>query len=65
MTLSLGRLTQLMLALLGDRGPKTRTFTKLNLNALSERDLADLNLPFEVEGRLRGRREAQKIRRGY
>ena len=65
MTLSLDRLTQMLLAHLGSRGTGRKNHSKLNLSALSERDLADLNLPYEVKGRVLGQRDAQWIRRGY
>ena len=64
MTLSLDRLTQMLLARLGYCGTGRKNYSKLNLSALSERDLADLNLPYEVKGRFLGQREAQWIRWG-
>ena len=63
MTLSLDRLTQTLLALMG-HGAGRKNYSKLNLSALSERDLADLNLPPEMKGRLLGVRDVQRIRRG-
>ena len=65
MTLSLNRLTQMLLARLDYRGTGRKNYPKLNLNALSERDLTDLNLPHEVKSRFLGQREAQWIRWGY
>ena len=64
MTLSLDRLTQMLLARLGYCGIGRKNYPKLDLSALSERDLADLNLPHEVKGRFLGQREVQWIRRG-
>jgi hypothetical protein len=62
MTFSLDRLTQMLLIRLGYRGTGRKNHPKLNLSALSERDLADLNLSHEVKSRFLGRREAQWIR---
>jgi hypothetical protein len=64
MTFSLDRLTTMFVALLGHRRPERKTISRLNLAALSERELADLNLPPEVRGRLLGSRETLRIRRG-
>lgn len=62
MTLSLDRLALMLLGLFGHRGTKRNTAAKLNLAALSERELADLNLPLEMRSRFLGTREAQRIR---
>jgi hypothetical protein len=64
MVLSLDRLPQMLFALLGQQRTGRKNIPKLNLSFLSERDIADLNLPSEVRGRLLGQREAQRIRRG-
>lgn len=64
MVLSLDRLPQMLFALLGQRRNGSKTIPRLNLSAMSERDIADLNLPSGVRGRLLGQREAQRIRRG-
>ena len=65
MVLSLDQLPRMLLAFLGQQRTRRKTVSRLNLSTLSERDIADLNLPHEVKGRLLGMREAQRIRRGF
>jgi hypothetical protein len=59
MTFSRDRLTLMFLGFFGQRRIKRNIAAKLNLATLSERELADLNLPPEVRGRLLGVRHSQ------
>jgi hypothetical protein len=64
MTLSFDRLTGGFWSLLGlFKGGKKPS--RLDLTAMSERDIADLNLPPEMQGRLLARRDVDRIRRGF
>lgn len=51
MTFSLDRLAHYLLGLVANRAHQ-KTFPRLDLKTLSERDLADLNLPLDVKNRL-------------
>jgi hypothetical protein len=63
MTLSLERMARLLLGILTARGADRQRMPRLDLMALSDRDLADLNLPANVRGRFIGQREALELRR--
>ena len=64
MTLSFDRLASGLWSLLGlFKGGKEHS--RLDFMAMSERDIADLNLPPEMKGRLLARRDVDKIRRGF
>jgi hypothetical protein len=63
MTLSLERMTRLLLGILAAGGGNRRRVPRLDLMALSDRDLADLNLPAEVTSRLLGQRDSRASRR--
>jgi hypothetical protein len=52
MTLSLERMARLFLGVLTGYGAGRTRIPRLDLMALSERDLADLNLPPEVRSRV-------------
>ncbi len=52
MTLSLERMARLLLGVLTGNGAGRTRIPRLDLMALSERDLADLNLPAEVRSRV-------------
>ena len=64
MTLSFGRLTPVLLQLLSYLKDRQR-FSRLDLNALSDRDIADLNLTPEMKGQFMAKRYTEKIRRGF
>ena len=63
MTLSLERMTRLLLGVLRARGADCKRIPRLDLMTLNDRDLADLNLPADVRGRFMGQREALELRR--
>lgn len=63
MTLSLERMARPLLGILMARGAHRQRMPSLDLMALNDRDLADLNLPADVRGRFIGRREALELRR--
>ena len=52
MTLSLERMARLLLGVLTGNGAGRNRIPRLDLMALSERDLADLNLPADVRSRV-------------
>jgi hypothetical protein len=52
MTLSLERMARLLLGILTVNGGGRTRIPRLDLMALSERDLADLNLPADVRNRV-------------
>jgi hypothetical protein len=52
MTLSLERMARLLLGILTVNGVGRARIPRLDLMALSERDLADLNLPADVRNRV-------------
>lgn len=52
MTLSLERMARLLLGVLTGNGAGRTRIPRLDLMALSERDLADLNLPADVRSRV-------------
>jgi hypothetical protein len=56
MTFSLERLTRFLLGILTVNGAAHRRIPRLDLMALSDRDLADLNLPVDVRNRFMDRR---------
>ena len=60
MTLSFDRLTPVLLHFLGQFAVGRR-HARLDLKALSARDIADLNLPPELKGRLLARRDAGRV----
>ena len=63
MTLSLDRIVRLLVGILTARGVDHQCIPRLDLMALNDRDLADLNLPADVRGRIMGQREALELRR--
>ena len=63
MTLSLERMVRLLLGILTTRGADRKRIPRLDLMALNDRDLADLNLPSDVRGRFLGQRDALELRR--
>lgn len=63
MTFSLDRMARILLGILTPRGGDRNRIPWLDLMALNDRDLADLNLPADVKGRFRGKREALEFRR--
>jgi hypothetical protein len=56
MTLSLERFARFLLGILTVNGAARRRIPRLDLMALSDRDLADLNLPADVRNRFMDRR---------
>ena len=56
MTLSLERMARLLLGILTVNGAGRACIPRLDLMALNDRDLTDLNLPAEVRSRLMGQR---------
>ena len=58
MTLSLGRMARHLLGILTVSGAGRCRVPRLDLIALNDRDLADLNLPADVRNRLLGQRSA-------
>jgi hypothetical protein len=64
MTLSLERMVRLLFGTLTVNGTGRRCIPRLDLRALNDRDLADLNLPADVRNRLAGQRSALGSRRG-
>jgi hypothetical protein len=63
MTLSLERMARLLLGVLTAQGMDRKRIPRLDLMALNDRDLRDLNLPADVRGRCMGQREALGLRR--
>jgi hypothetical protein len=63
MTLSLERMARLLLGILTIRGANRTSILRLDLMALNDRDLADLNLPADVRCRFIGQREALELQR--
>ena len=63
MTLSLERMARLLLGILTTRGANRTSIPRLDLMALNDPDLADLNLRADVRGRFFGQREALELRR--
>ena len=55
MTLSLERTARLLLGILTVNGKVGARIPRLDLMALNDRDLADLNLPADVRNRFMGR----------
>ena len=64
MTLSLERMARLFQGILTVNGAARRRIPRLDLMALSDRDLADLNLPADVRHRFMGERSISDTRRG-
>jgi hypothetical protein len=62
MTLSLERMARLLLGILWVNAGGRRRIPRLDLMALSERDLADLNLPADVRSRVSGKRATPGLR---
>ena len=58
MTLSLERMARHLLGILTVSGAGRCRVPRLDLMALNDRDLADLNLPADVRNRLLGQRSA-------
>jgi hypothetical protein len=56
MTLSLEHMTRLLLGILTVNSAARARIPRLDLMALNDRDLADLNLPADVRSRLMGQR---------
>lgn len=63
MTLSLERMARLLLGILTVNGAGRTRIPRLDLMALNDRELADLNLPADVRNRLMGQRPARDSRR--
>ena len=63
MTLSLERIARLLLGVLSLEEARRKRVPRLNLTALSSRDLADLNLPADIKSRVVGQRDALELRR--
>ncbi len=63
MTLFLNRLAPFLVNFLGQFGGNDHR-QYLDLNGLSSRDLADLNLPPDLKVTLMAHREVERIRRG-
>ncbi len=63
MTLSLERMARLLLGVLTGNGACRSRIPRLDLMALSDRDLADLNLPAEVRNQFMSRRDSRASRR--
>ena len=63
MTLSLERMTRHLLGILTVNGGSRRRIPRLDLMALNDRDLADLNLPADVRNRFMGQHEAPRMGR--
>lgn len=64
MTLSLERMARLLLGILTVSGATRCRIPRLDLMALNDRDLADLNLPADVRSRFVGQRSTLETRRG-
>lgn len=64
MTLSLERMARHLLGFLTVNGTSRARIPRLDLMALNDRDLADLNLPADVRSRLMGQRSILETRRG-
>ena len=64
MTLSLERMTRHLLSILTVNGGGRARVPRLDLMALSDHDLADLNLPVDVKNRFMGQRSISDTRRG-
>ena len=64
MTLSLERMARHLLGILTVNGAGRRRIPRLDLMAINDRDLADLNLPADVRNRFMGRRSIVETRRG-
>jgi hypothetical protein len=63
MTLSLERMARLLLGILTVNGAGRTRVPRLDLMALNDRELADLNLPDDVRNRFMGQRPARDSRR--
>ena len=63
MTLSLERMARHLLGILTVNGAGRACIPRLDLMALNDRDLADLNLPADVRNRFVGQRSALDSRR--
>ena len=64
MTLSLERMARHLLGILTVSGAGRVRIPRLDLMALNDRDLADLNLPADVRNRFMGHRSIVERRRG-
>lgn len=64
MTLSLERMARLLLGILTVNGVGRTRIPRLDLMALNDRDLADLNLPADVRNRFAGQRSILDTRLG-
>ncbi|MDP1702197.1 MAG: hypothetical protein Q8L53_14730 [Aestuariivirga sp.] len=58
MTLSLEHIWRVLVGILTARSVARKRIPRLDLMALSDRDLADLNLPADVRSRLMGQRSS-------
>jgi hypothetical protein len=63
MTLSLERMARHLLGILTVNGATRCRIPRLDLMALNDRDLADLNLPADVRNRFMGHRSTLESRR--
>ena len=64
MTLSLERMARLLSGILRVNGVARCRIPRLDLMALNDRDLADLNLPADVRNRFLGQRSVRDSGRG-
>ena len=64
MTLSLGQISQYFHSLMGRSTLSRNNFPRLDANAMSARDLRDLNLPPRLSSRLTRMRKVHKNHRG-
>jgi hypothetical protein len=64
MTFSLERMARHFLGILTVNGAGRARIPRLDLMALNDRDLADLNLPADVRNRFMGQRSTRDLRRG-
>ena len=58
MTQSLERMARLLFGILATQSADRKRLPRLDLMALNDRDLADLNLPAEVRNRFTGQHES-------
>ena len=63
MTYSLERMTRLLSGILTTQSAYRKRLPRLDLMALSDRDLADLNLPADVRNRFTGQHENLRLGR--
>lgn len=63
MTLSLERMARHLFGIWAVNGAGRARIPRLDLMALNDRDLADLNLPADIRNRFMGQRPARESRR--